>query len=52
MRLSDYSCQDEVVPVFVNEAAYTEKNIAMSLTKREVWTFEKNWKDAFYELIS
>ena len=52
VRLSDYSCQDEVVPVFVNEAAYTEKNIAMSLTKREVWTFDENWKDAFYELIS
>jgi len=39
------------VPVFINEAAYMEKNIAMSLTKREVWDFEDKWKKSLIELV-
>ncbi|GCE65582.1 aspartoacylase [cyanobiont of Ornithocercus magnificus] len=35
-----------VVPVFINEAAYTEKGIALSLTKREIWPLADCWKKA------
>jgi aspartoacylase len=31
------------IPVFINEAAYAEKHIAFSLTKREVWAMEPQW---------
>ena len=31
------------IPVFINEAAYAEKHIAFSLTKREVWAIEPQW---------
>ncbi|KGG16711.1 MULTISPECIES: aspartoacylase [unclassified Prochlorococcus] len=52
IRFLDQSLEsEEVVPVFINEAAYVEKNIAMSLTKREVLTFDPAWKDALYRLI-
>ena len=51
-RLSDKSVKDQVVPVFINEAAYAEKNIAMSLTKREIWNFEQSWRKAFYQLVA
>ena len=39
------------IPVFINEAAYMEKNIAMSFTKRELWDFEDNWKSSLIELV-
>ena len=39
------------IPVFINEAAYVEKNIAMSFTKRELWNFKKEWKQALIDLI-
>ena len=39
------------IPVFINEAAYMEKNIAMSFTKRELWDFEESWKQALIELV-
>ena len=39
------------IPVFINEAAYAEKNIAMSFTKRELWHFKKEWKQALIDLI-
>ena len=39
------------IPVFINEAAYVEKNIAMSFTKRELWNFKKEWKQALVDLI-
>lgn len=32
-----------VWPVFINEAAYGEKGIALSLTKREVWPVDQAW---------
>jgi aspartoacylase len=32
-----------VWPVFINEAAYEEKGIALSLTQREVWTVAPEW---------
>ncbi len=44
---------EELVPVFINEAAYIEKNIAMSFTKRETWKFLSEWeyelRNLFYE---
>ena len=39
------------VPVFINEAAYMEKDIAMSFTKREVWSFKKEWEKALNDLV-
>tara|TARA_Y100001968_G_scaffold39920_1_gene30385 strand:+ start:80 stop:994 length:915 start_codon:yes stop_codon:yes gene_type:complete len=39
------------VPVFINEAAYAEKNIAMSLTKRELWDLKKDWKQSLIDLV-
>ena len=42
---------ESYVPVFINEAAYMEKNIAMSFTKRELWEFEDNWKISLIELV-
>ena len=44
--------KEPYVPVFINEAAYMEKNIAMSLTNREVWEFEENWKRSLIELVN
>ncbi len=39
--------EDRVVwPVFINEAAYGEKGIALSLTQREVWDGETAWAEA------
>ena len=36
----------EVVwPVFINEAAYGEKGIALSLTRRESWPLESHWAE-------
>ena len=32
-----------VWPVFINEAAYGEKGIALSLTRRECWPLEASW---------
>ena len=39
------------IPVFVNEAAYAEKSIAFSLTRREVWPVESNWLPALKQLL-
>ncbi len=39
------------IPVFINEASYAEKNIAMSLTKRELWDFKKEWKKSLIDLV-
>ena len=40
------------IPVFVNEAAYAEKSIAFSLTRREVWPVEPTWLPALQQLLS
>jgi len=42
-----YKFKEERYPVFIGEAAYIEKNIAMSLTKRELIRCEKEWIDIF-----
>ena len=43
---------DSRVPVFINEASYLEKNIAMSLCKREVWSCIDDWESALIKLIN
>lgn len=40
------------VPVFINEAAYAEKRIALSLTQREVWPVEACWQTALEQLLA
>lgn len=40
-----------VVPVFINEAAYIEKGIALSLTRREVWPIAKSWSSALHSML-
>jgi len=39
-----------VWPVFINEAAYGEKGIALSLTARESWPVDPAWEEALREL--
>jgi len=41
-----------VWPVFINEAAYGEKGIALSLTLRECWPVEAGWGPALLQLAS
>ena len=41
-----------VWPVFINEAAYGEKGIALSLTSRERWPVQPNWSKALQVLSS
>ena len=43
---------ESYIPVFINEAAYMEKNIAMSLTKRELWDFKEEWKQSLIDLVN
>jgi len=47
----NYQEKESYVPVFINEAAYMEKNIAMSLTKRELWDFEDDWEKSLIDLV-
>ena len=41
-----------LVPVFINEAAYGEKHIALSLTHRERWTCQPSWAEALMEYLA
>jgi aspartoacylase len=41
-----------VWPVFINEAAYGEKGIALSLTRRECWPVEAPWLAALEALAA
>jgi aspartoacylase len=40
-----------VWPVFINEAAYEEKGIALSLTERRTWSTEAAWATALVTLM-
>ena len=46
----DLPCEASAA-VFINEAAYAEKGIAMSFTAREVWPVEPTWRSALERLI-
>lgn len=41
---------EPVWPVFINEAAYGEKGIALSVTRRETWPCEPAWVEALVAL--
>jgi aspartoacylase len=43
--------EELVWPVFINEAAYGEKGIALSLTRRERWPTEVDWAEALIALM-
>ena len=57
MRRADGTVMDvpddaeNLMPVFINEAAYAEKRIALSLTQREVWPVLPNWIAALEKLM-
>ncbi len=42
-----YNESHKVYPVFIGEAAYQEKNIAMSFTKKETMNIPKSWFNSF-----
>jgi aspartoacylase len=44
--------REDVWAVFVNEAAYGEKGIALSLTRRERWPVQGDWSSALEELAA
>ena len=46
-----YEENESYVPVFINEAAYAEKNIAMSFTKKELWNLKKEWKQSLIDIV-
>ncbi len=48
---SSINTTSPLVPLFINEAAYLEKNIAMSLSYREVWDFKNNWFKELKNLV-
>ncbi len=50
-ELVRFEGENNSVPVFINEAAYAEKFIAMSLTKREIWPLAKEWVNVLEDLI-
>jgi aspartoacylase len=41
-----------VWPLFINEAAYGEKRIALSITSRERWTVDPSWAEALTALLT
>ena len=43
---------DGAIPVFINEAAYAEKAIALSLTSREEWPLSQSWTEALALLLT
>ncbi len=47
-----YENDETIIPVFINEAAYIEKHIAMSFTKKEVLPVLDEWKDSLDLLIN
>ena len=44
--------REPVWPVFINEAAYGEKGIALSLTRRCSWPVQQSWGEALTELAA
>ncbi len=44
--------REPVWPVFINEAAYGEKGIALSLTRRRRWPVQQCWGEALAELAA
>jgi len=51
MKFIDPDLPEDLIPVFINESAYLEKGIAMSLTTKECWDFKKIWSERLISLI-
>ena len=47
-----YEGADGQIPLFINEAAYAEKAIALSLTRRECWPLSLEWTEALQAQLS
>ncbi len=51
-ELEEWAARGEVVPLFINEAAYGEKGIALSLTHRISLDCEPGWAEALMALAA
>ncbi len=51
IRGLDIKSTENIIPVFINEAAYAEKKISMSLTKKEIWETSNLWISKINKLI-
>jgi aspartoacylase len=51
-ELAELAAAGEVVPLFINEAAYGEKGIALSLTQRQRLVPEPGWAEALTALAA
>jgi aspartoacylase len=51
-ELEELAGRGGVVPLFINEAAYGEKGIALSLTERQVMACEPGWAEALKTLAA
>jgi aspartoacylase len=49
-ELADLAARGQLVPLFINEAAYGEKGIALSLTERQLLHCEAGWAEALVGL--
>ena len=47
-KTKTYTGEDTVWPVFIGEVAYKEKNIAMSLTKKEIVSVSDKMYEKFF----
>jgi len=49
---SQFEAIKDAYPVFINEAAYAEKKIALSFTKKEILNFQNRWSNDLSKLIN
>ncbi len=49
-ELADLAARGQLVPLFINEAAYGEKGIALSLTERQLMPCQASWGEALVVL--
>ncbi len=49
---SFYNLEEDLYALFINEAAYVEKRIAMSITKREKISIKKSWQNDLHALLN
>ncbi len=47
-----YEGNEKLYPLFIGEAAYREKNIAMSFTKKEILKFDQVWINDFLSCLN
>ena len=44
-------CSNNYAPVFINESAYAEKKIAMSITTKEILIYQEDWGKCLRKLV-